>query len=396
MGEFGTVLDRLQQYFGKAYFYAGVLPAFILILLTFWLFSEIVPGSQSVFHGLEEGTAVTKAAAAALGVALIGIVGIVFWNLNGWFLSVLKLEFLPDSLRRRLATANVARFNELVQLATDGRRRLYFLRDLNKNGAQILKRARAIGITSGNATVSNAQAVESVSLLIQMKNQAQDIPIANLKEAFEAVRRELEVTDADRSKELDYAQVAMNEVVEYAEKLETEKTRTLYDELFRRFPGGTGNGATRIALLSPAARNYASEKYGFDLEDFWLILLLSLPKDAAARVALEESRTRYEFTIGLTLVAGVLTLESALVNLLFGANWVFAALTVGLSTIGFFAAYEATVQTLYMYQQVVKSIVDLHRWEILKAFGLTLPKSPGEELRLFANLASWKESLAFQ
>jgi hypothetical protein len=139
-------------------------------------------------------------------------------------------------------------------------------------------------------------------------------------------------------------------------------------------PTGLGN-----ALL--AAENYSRERYGLDSVFFWPRLYLLMPADVrkevdAARLALDQSVV----IATLSFLTSFLALVMGLAGCLSVAVW---APTVGGTALLGLMTYRSAVAAAVTFGDLVRSVPDLFRRDLLTKMGLTPPETPDAEKALW-------------
>ncbi len=161
----------------------------------------------------------------------------------------------------------------------------------------------------------------------------------------------------------------------------------LQDRLFHEYPSmGERLLPTRLGNVLRAAEDYSNTAYGMDAPFWWPRLAPLLPDDI--QDAIQDALTPMLMLLNLASLAAVLTLVGAIYLAAHQVWWrAMAVLVLGLAVA--WLSYLGAVTQGRSYGQVIRTAVDLHRFDLLGALHLPLPANPQKERQTWAQLAAW-------
>ncbi|MFD3930053.1 hypothetical protein [Streptomyces sp. NPDC058614] len=157
------------------------------------------------------------------------------------------------------------------------------------------------------------------------------------------------------------------------------------DRLYRCFPLSDGElQPTRLGNVLAAAESYVRDdrRYGMDPVFFWprLYPLLS----DVLRSELAASRSAMDAMLVMSLLAGFLGGGVGVAGAAVHLSWPVQLITACAALLVSRLCYLAAVRTALGYAELVRASFDLHRRDLLRAMGVTLPAT------LKAERALWK------
>jgi hypothetical protein len=154
-----------------------------------------------------------------------------------------------------------------------------------------------------------------------------------------------------------------------------------------RFPEATSTmGATSMGNMSEIHRFYGEVRYGMDIDLFWPGLHKIIQKDEDFFPILQEAKTRLEFSVAMTLVLAALTLGWSTVLLFRGTSTLVFLVTFGAGVPVTWVFYWMSVRSYRAFAELLRSAVDLFRFDLLQVLHVPLPANSDEETRLWKDL----------
>lgn len=146
---------------------------------------------------------------------------------------------------------------------------------------------------------------------------------------------------------------------------------------------------TRLGNIAHTVRSYAMTRYGMDLDIFYSRLQKILQGQAAFFGGLQDAKVQLDFLIALCWLTG-----------LFTAVWTFVFPWVSHSYGLFLGAvilgpaltrlwYNLACQSYVALADILRSSVDLFRFDLLKELHVPLPYGTAEEKQVWHNLNQW-------
>ena len=146
---------------------------------------------------------------------------------------------------------------------------------------------------------------------------------------------------------------------------------------------------TRLGNALRSAEDYAGRVYGMDTVFWWPRLWPLLPE--AQRETCDEALSQLVALLNFATLLIYVTLDSAVYlatcAIPYQSGW--AALALALGAVIAWLAYGGAAAQARSYGQVIRTSIDLHRFELLKGLHCPLPDTPGEERAVWERLAAW-------
>jgi len=391
----GSLLDRLQGLLSRAFLLGGFIPVFFFLLIDAALAYANLPAVRD-YAGYWFHVASDHIAIAALVIVLVTFFGgIVVWSLNSWFRQFLEGRYFPGMLRSQLQKAQYNDFmqmdDEIEQLKLD----MVSYRDevTNRKFRQALRAARIEGDTAGEGGQVSQELRDLAKRLQVRRRNWQFVPFDDILKLKTALETELKVKSADLIPELDGLQTGFTQLVDYgAERIEGRYARLVSDKQMR-FPDEISDlGPTRMANLSEVHREYGIQNYKLDIEFFWIRLLKVIKSDADLYPILDGTKNQLDYSVIMTVLIGITTVLWMSMTYWCCASVVpFVVVCVaGVLLTRMF--YSITVQNYRSVVEAVRSALDLHRFELLKALHVGLPSNSVQEKAIWEKIYLWRDS----
>src|SRR5215204_287012 len=402
----GSLLDRLQGFVSKNLFLTGFLPIAAFLSLDILLTIAFFPSSRNVITALFALDLTEQAVTWAMIFLLVFVAGLVISSLNPWMKQLLEGYYLPETLRKRLVRNQRNELHNLKQrrktrvpeLAQYGRAYQTWPKELAEARRKGEIKQRFANNEPEDTTLSEELEI-CKKRVSDLYNQNEYIPFSEMQQLFNKLEKEMRAKPASKIHKLDQLHVNFREDwLEYAlEEIEMFET-TWWTERRLRFPQNTHNlGPTQLANVAEVHREYGLQRYGLDVELFWLRLLKIVKADKEFYPILEDAKTQLDFSVAISVLLMVHTFFwpalfwSAL--FLLGvptlSPYLLILLIAAVSLIGAWAFYGIAVQNYRSFGEAVRSAIDLYRFELLKALHVSLPKDSREEKELWEQLATW-------
>lgn len=163
----------------------------------------------------------------------------------------------------------------------------------------------------------------------------------------------------------------------------------LQDRLHHEYPSQAERLLpTQLGNMLRSAEDYPVTTYGMDAVFWWPRLVSVLPE--AALKGIEDALMPLLALLNLATMSGLVTVAGAIYlwrNRLGGWGGPVAMLVVGLLLARL--CYLGAVAQARGYGQQIRTSIDLHRFELLKALYQSLPTTPQEERAFWGRLAAW-------
>jgi flagella basal body P-ring formation protein FlgA len=147
--------------------------------------------------------------------------------------------------------------------------------------------------------------------------------------------------------------------------------------------------ATALGNILKATEHYPLENYGIEADLIWPRLRDALQSDTT-KEAIAEGKNQLDMLLLMSFLSWIFWIPASVLLALFSSNWgAFLACFWGAPLLGWLC-YKAAIQKALDYGENLKTIYDLHRWDLLKEFNLDLGKelTPKEEKEVWERISA--------
>jgi hypothetical protein len=382
-----SIISNLTKSFSVAFWLAGVFPAFLFLFLNagmlYWLNANFRQYAAAVWQESSAGQTafvsafciVTLLVFAYLVVALSTRMRKILEGDWPRFLRGLREQFIALQSKRWLDLEN--RIEEAVVARSpekgDSERWKEQLRFARVRGSRLYpnRRWRQNGLLFSELRKSRA------------KNQV--ITPATLQSAVWNLEGLLASWDADASPELDRAQQELLQLLDYSVNRAQEEHFRLANERHLNY-GSVLLSATEMGNIAGSVQSYAVQRYNFNLELFWSSLQRCVQKDKEFFPVLQDAKTKLDFLVACSWLAGLFSGIWLLVLLVCVYDWrPFLAIGLLGPTLSF-VFYRSAVEQYRAFSDALKTTIDLFRFDLLASFGLRMPEDVQDERDIWQRL----------
>jgi hypothetical protein len=395
----GPVLEKIDSWLGKSFFLARLAPWLLFALANLGLAAIEFPWARDFLAREYDRLGSDRVVDLAISVILVAVVAYTVSPAMQWAISLLEGRNLP---RLFAAPLLVRRRYEFDRLATQARN-LFRARARLPDKDDILQRlslARLAGTEYGTVTDPRAitTAQSAISTLHALRQINLPISSTRLSVAVETLRNALARNCADafalkppvtkqiieQSEALDRLHDDMSKVIipyatDVAQTLEAYAYET-HDKLF----ASAELAPTRLGNDVAALRSYCETRYGFDYDFFWPRLQLIL-NDQKLIDKLTAAKIQVEYSALSLCLSVVLTASWLIVLYFYGRTITAFALVAITGPILIYVWLWMVHESYSALAELIRSTIDLKRFELLMALHRPLPAKPGVEK------ASWEE-----
>jgi hypothetical protein len=295
-------------------------------------------------------------------------------HLGHWLAAKLTMKHVAQATKLRTALREVRR--ELRHLERDCPSWEANLRDARAN-AMKADHGSLCGIVD-----SHEPWVATFQDLKGLRQQDDPFPYESLEIVALGLQKSVEKTLPDHTEEIAEEFV---ELLHYAMRRNEARATELFAEIHRSY--GITIAPTRLGNQNNALAVYPQIRYGFSLDLAWgrlqKILLDSSSKYAGV---LQDIKAQLDAVVLLAWLMLVTTLVWSVVLVTLSISLpLFLLVTVGGSTTCY-ALYNVTTTTHLAFADVVRSVVDFYRFDLLENLRLKAPDGPVAERRLWEKL----------
>lgn len=150
---------------------------------------------------------------------------------------------------------------------------------------------------------------------------------------------------------------------------------------------------TQLGNVLRAAEDYAETTYGMNVVFWWPRLWLILPQDVKQQV--DDSLAPIIALLNLATQIGIVSSVGFIyLCMQYTGPWKFgaflaASITLIVGLILTLAAYRGAVSQAKVYGILIRSVVDIYRFDLLKVLHQSIPSNLAEEKRLWENMIKW-------
>jgi hypothetical protein len=329
-----------------------------------------------------------------MGLISTYVLGILIWSLNPWLRQFLEGRYLPYRLRDYLEGIQYRELNRLTESKQDLLEDLFHFRKVTlgkPSWRELLIEARQEGERVPATGVQLPKALaDHLKALKESQGKWRLIHYSEMEQLFHLLESELKRRPASKAPELDDLHKDFLDLLEYASDRAEIPRMTVSTELNLRFPQNTVRlGPTALANLAEVHREYGLQRYGLDVEVFWLRLLKIVKADSDFYPILDDAKTQLDFSVAMTAILGFTTALWFLPSMLLARNLYPYLIVAAIGPLATAIFYRIVFQNYRTFSEAVRSAVDLYRFDLLRALNIELPGNSTEEKDIFRRLTSW-------
>jgi hypothetical protein len=385
MDKITGVLDALQNIFGKGMLLAGFLPVSLLLAISWILACWQSAACRDLSEYFLRAKITEQFEMGVVCLLLISMVSFVFWLLNPWFRQVLEGRIWPLFVQDWLADSHRKSLRSLQATVQDALHEV----GLYRQSTAEWPRQLAAASTGTGPAFTDANLVRDYSQLQSRFDRYETVPQAELVPFRDRLESELRVTSPTNVPDLnrildDFCNTMLPAGADRAER---ELYRRLTDRTFR-YPAKPKNvGPTKLANIQEAQRDYIASNYGIDVSLFWADLQKVAAADEKFAPALENAKTRLDFSVAMTAIAAIFTIYWIILNIWFGSEPLVYTLVAALGLFAILVCQRLVFINYVAFAETVRTAVELFRFQLLQALHLRLPANDREEQQIWLDLA---------
>lgn len=390
-----TLLQNLQSLLSKSFVIGSFFPAltfwFLNGLMLFWLFE---PFRTEVLDSFGSGN--TTRSAFLVGTVLVGIAlfayalsamsGTLRSLLEGKWWGWLSAAFVPAEAHRlyriEQALNNViALRGGLNSRAEDWKKRLKDAR--TKGSAKVPPVNVYIGTTEPAAV--------QIHRLHELHLKHTLLQVEQLEPAVDALEQVLQQNDANTRVDGKYALNDAQQQLVWLIDGAVDRVRDEHFRLANKYVFNFGTlwlAPTMMGNIADTVQSYAANRYRFNLEVFWSRLQKTLQKDEKFYAVVQDAKTQLDFLIACAWLTGLWT---AVWTVILGSvsyhHRVFLAVALG-GPVLVYVWYRVAVEHYRALADVLRTTVDLFRFDLLKELRLAVPADVVDEWALWESLTT--------
>jgi len=253
-----------------------------------------------------------------------------------------------------------------------------------------LREARVKGQTNhcgANNYAGDAPSAKKVLELAALRYRYQSISAGQLTEAVNMLKPALESNDADQKGPddkytLEEIRQQLWDLIGYAVRHAQDQHRHYMNQ--RRFSFGTTTIApTRMGNVAQTIQSYAVERYDFNFELLWSRMQRVLQKDTNFGPILQAAKTQLDFLIASSALTWFWAMCWAVILTATGGPALVFFAVVSVGPMLAWVWYRAAVVHYRAFADVLRTSIDLFRFDLLSELHLPLPSGVLEERELW-------------
>jgi hypothetical protein len=389
--QLSSLLEKLTGLFTPAFLISSVTPLFCFILVNAAIlgqFNHTVSAWVQSYFLL--GIAPKTVIAAIVSITLL-VIAYVFSTLNLSLRQILEGEYLPTSVASRLRDSETARLNALLKEFRGFQKTRWQLSRQWRSWLEELQEARGKGIALNTCNYpENSDVHASLANLEEMRWRGDLITAETVQNQVDLLKNSLttnsaELRDSQDSRRLDRDHRLIVDLIGYARQRAEEDNIELFNKRefnFSRFKVAP----TRMGNIAESINSYAQSRYGMNLVFFWARLQKVLQGKSEFYKTLQDAKTQLDFAVSLFWLTVGSTVLWLFVLPFVSRTWL---PLIGVWAVGPVLAriwYLLAIQNYRSFADLVRSSLDLFRFEVLTQLKIPLPPDSDAEPRLWDNL----------
>ena len=386
-----TLLDRLggllSRQFVISYFVPALLFAFLNAMMLGWQSPDFRAWAPAQFEGFKGFYALPLLFA-------IAVVAYLVLSVNVYLRQILEgRRLLPQWLTEDWARRETERRNAIIARFQNARNDFYRVKEQSPRWRQSLVEASDIGHAVPSSTTQygpDAEAAKLVAELWRKRAHAEPVTAEGVAAAvaeLETVLRSLDrggQNDSSRRLNDDYDQIL--QIFDYAVEVSDVERATALN-LLQTYFGAAQPLPTRMGNIAAALDSYAQTRYRMNLAIYWNRMQHVLQANEKHYDALLDAKAQFDFLVvccWLCMLTSALWLV-AMPWLHF--SWPFYAIVCIIGPVFARGFYLLSLENYIVMADLVKSAVDLFRFDLLKSLHMPQPNNIREERALWAALS---------
>ncbi len=400
---FGQVLDKLDTWFGRAFLLSRYFPCLLFVttnaVIAYASFATLRPPIDNAIANANSPTLVIYLVAA---LAAIGVFAYVISPFGLFVTRLLEGDFLGPNSAAFFAFGETRRLNCLAERLRESFERRASLpepRVVNRRLAEIRRQgARHAAITNPGAIRRAEKAIRRLNAKVYLRRPIQFgelvTGIESLSEALREncadvglLRVPVRLEDHRCAERLAKVHREFSrQIVYYAKETAEDIEASAFDAREQLFAKVLLK-PTRLGNEAAALRDYCKTRYGIEFDFFWPRFQLAIQKNDKLSSAIVTAKIQLDFAIFSLVLTTVAAVAWFVIFALIGHRIpLLAALVLGPPTV---ALWLQVVHASYAgFAEVVRSSIDIGRFELLQALHQPLPVTTEAEKQMWERLAN--------
>jgi hypothetical protein len=385
MDKITGVLDALQNLFGKGFLLVGFLPITMLLTISWVLGCWLSPACRVLSAYLLRSDITQKLTVGAVSLLLLSLASFIFWLLNPWFRQALEGRIFPALLQDWLAQGHRAKLRKLQ----DEIQNLLTEVGLYHQASAVWPSELITASIGTGLQIADADLTRKYNSLKNKFKGLRPVPHTELDVFYRRLLTELATTSTTAVPPLGQIRDELRDQLLPAGNSGAERAlyRKLTDRIFRYPAEEMSLGPTRLANVQEAQRDYIVANYGIDVSLFWSDLQKVAANDEKFSATLENAKLRLDFSVAMTAVSALFTTGWIIFQFAWGSDWRIYSAVTAMAGLAMLIFYRLVFISYTAFTDIVRTTVELFRFDLMKALHLELPPNDEAEQKAWLNLA---------
>jgi hypothetical protein len=372
------LLEKLQALFSPAFLISSLTPVICFIIVNGTILGRFFPPVNAWLQNVFLLDSVPKTIFATVSIIIVLIAAYVFSTFNLILRETLQGKYLPRRIAEQLKQRETKRFDKLEKQLTRVKQITWGLRISSGPWKEELRQARDEGAKHRQCNYSvSTPPGPKIREFQDLRSKGAVIEDNELKGAVTLLKHVLSEQSAELpahedSQRLDRDHEVLVALIDYAGRRVEDEYIRLYNEREFNFSLST-IAATRLGNIAESVRGYAQSRYAMNLDFFWMSFQKVLQNETAFYKTIQDAKTQLDFMVSMFWLTVASTAFWMLVLPLVARGWL---PLLGAAVVGPFLArswYLIAVQNYRSFADLLRSSIDLFRFELLKTFKISLP-----------------------
>jgi hypothetical protein len=395
----GTLLDRLGGFFSKSFVIASLFPVLLAGVLNGLMLHEVSPAFRQWVSAYAQATGGVLILQGVIVAIALAVLAFVVSSLSRVLREVLEGRHGPRHVRERLIEEQTTCRDGLESDARSLKLLRRGLKEVQQNLKSRLDAAGQKGYQFGTCCYTRV-----------MNGPLQDLVNARRRQRA-PTHAEVEAAIVEIESALSFNNSALQEAVPNtlspsAQRLAEDRdelvdlvtyaiARAEFDwvhrlgERARRF-GGVAVLPTALGNVAESVASYAESRYGINIDARWIALQKAMQADSVFYATVQDAKAQLDFLVAFWWAVAASGFAWGVI-LPFQSRWELLLLVVSAAPILCVGTYRLALNAYLALADLMKSGVDLFRFDLLKALRMPLPRGTNEEQQVWEQLDLFSE-----
>jgi hypothetical protein len=395
----GTLLDKLGGLLPRSFIVASFFPVLIFAILNgamLYLFSSSFRRAFEAYFALDAA----KQSIYGAGILIaISFVAYIFSTLNLYLLELLEGKHFAGftKLKTRMVAEKQQQLDALQDDLDESRMEFVLLK---KDSDKWLERLAVAYRAANEPNIETKYSAESsvsteIGKLKAKRTRNVLITAAEWKKIVSAFEDEVKgypivaadskVDDSKNRRKLDEDHTSLRLLIDYSQRIAENNFVEAFNEKEFQYSRYKVN-ATSMGNIAESVRSYARSRYEMNLDSFWSRLQKSIQADEKFYLTMIDAKTQLDFLVSLFWLTTLFTVIWLASLLYVRTSWL-AFVLVGVIGAGLAALwYEIGKQNYLAFADILRTSIDMFRFDLLKGLHVKLPSSSDHERTTWTQL----------